>query len=147
MKNSAQVFPHIVHQPHYKKLVQQQCIDTIKTLLPPHIQTMVSAAYLKQKVLYFVLNHPGAKQEFDIIIASIKAPLKQYPPAKCKDFIFEDIRAYVSHKPTLNVTDIQRETEAPYEERAEGEFENNVKDERLHAIIEKIRESIHDHHD
>ncbi len=144
MKNSAQVLSHIVNQPQYKKLAQHQCIDTIKALLPPHLQTMVSFAYVKHKVLYFVLSHPGAKQEFDIIIASIKTPLKLHPPQKCQELDFEDIRAYVSHKPVRKVTEVKKETSAPYQERAAGDFENSVKNEKLHNIIEKIRASIHD---
>ena len=144
MKNSAQVLSHIVHQPQYKKLTQHQCINAIKALLPPHLQTMVSFAYVKHKVLYFVLTHPGAKQEFDIIIASIKTPLKQYPPQKCQEMDFDDIRAYVSHKPLTKMTEVKKETVPLYEERSSGDFENSVKDERLHNIIEKIRASIHD---
>ncbi len=144
MKNSAQVLSHIVHQPQYKKLAQHQCIDAIKTLLPPHLQTMVSFAYVKHKVLYFVLSHPGAKQEFDIIIASIKTPLKLYPPQKCQELDFDDIRAYVSHKPVSPASETTKETVPLYEERANGDFENPVKDQRLHNIIEKIRTSIHD---
>ncbi len=144
MKNSAQVLSHIVHQPQYKKLTQHQCINAIKALLPPHLQTMVSFAYVKHKVLYFVLTHPGAKQEFDIIIASIKTPLKQYPPQKCQEMDFDDIRAYVSHKPLTKMTEVKKETVPLYEERSSGDFNNSVKDERLHNIIEKIRTSIHD---
>jgi len=142
MKNSAQVLSHIVHQPQYKKLVQHQCINAIKALLPPHLQTMVSFAYVKHKVLYFVLTHPGAKQEFDIIIASIKTPLKQYPPPKCQEMDFEDIRAYVSHKPLSKESSYTKETVPYYEERSNGSFNNSVKDEKLHNIIEKIRKVI-----
>ncbi len=105
---------------------------------------MVSFAYLKHKVLYFVLNHPGAKQEFDIIIASIKTPLKQHPPQKCKHLEFEDIRAYVSHKPVQETTEPKHETAPTYEERATGNFDNPATDPKLHEIIEKIRTVIHD---
>ena len=142
MKNSAQVLSHIVHQPQYKKLSQHQCINAIKALLPPHLQTMVSFAYVKHKVLYFVLTHPGAKQEFDIIIASIKTPLKQYPPQKCQEMDFEDIRAYVSHKPIQPQSSVTKETVPYYKEQSDGSFNNNVKDERLHKVIEKIRKAI-----
>jgi hypothetical protein len=146
MKNSAQVLSHIVNQPHYKKLAQHRCIDTIRTLFPPHLQQMIQFAYLKHKVLYFVLNHPGAKQEFDIIIASIKTPLKLHPPQKCKELEFEDLRAYVSHKPPVKETESRRESVPFYIERSNGTFENPTEDERLHNIIEKIRSSIHDKH-
>ncbi len=142
MKNSAQVLSHIVNQPQYKKLAQHQCIDTIKTLLPPHLQSMISFAYVKHKVLYFVLSHPGAKQEFDLIIASIKTPLKLYPPQKCQELEFDDIRAYVSHKPLQKESPLKRETVPMYTEQSDGSFENNVEDEKLHKIIEKIRRAI-----
>ena len=142
MKNSAQVLSHIVHQPQYKKLVQHQCINAVKALLPPHLQTMVSFAYVKHKVLYFVLTHPGAKQEFDIIIASIKTPLKQYPPQKCQEMDFEDIRAYVSHKPIQKESSHTKETIPYYTEQSNGSFDNSVKDEKLHKVIEKIRKAI-----
>ena len=147
MKNSAQVLAHIVHQPHYKKLVQHQCIDAVQALFPPHLQTMVNFAYVKHKVLYFVLSHPGAKQEFDIIISSIKTPLKLYPPATCEGLVFDDIRAYVSHKPLPKESSFKRETEPFYEEQSSGDFENHVEDETLHSIIEKIRSSIKNSHD
>ena len=142
MKNSAQVLSHIVHQPQYKKLVQHQCIDAVKALLPPHLQTMVRFAYVKHKVLYFVLSHPGAKQEFDIIITAIKTPLKRYPPQKCSEMSFEDIRAYVSHAPQETQTEFERHSEPLYEERASGDFSNPVTDEKLHRVIEKIRNTI-----
>lgn len=103
---------------------------------------MVSFAYVKHKVLYFVLSHPGAKQEFDIIITSIKTPLKLHPPLKCKEMEFEDIRAYVSHKPVQTEPDFTRETAPMYTEQSTGSFSNPVKDEKLHTIIEKIREVI-----
>ena len=110
--------------------------------MPPHLQTMVSFAYVKHKVLYFVLTHPGAKQEFDIIIASIKTPLKQYPPPKCQEMDFDDIRAYVSHKPLPKESSNTKETVPYYKEQSDGSFINSVKDEKLHNIIEKIRKVI-----
>ncbi len=142
MKNSAQVLSHIVNQPQYKKLAQHQCIAAIRSLLPPHLQAMVAFAYVKHKVLYFVLSHPGAKQEFDIIIASIKTPLKLHPPQKCRELDFDDIRAYVSHKPLQKEAVFERETVPLYHEQSDGSFENSVKDEKLHDIIEKIRKAI-----
>ncbi len=146
MKNSAQVLSHIVNQPQYKKLFQHQCLDAIKSLMPPHLQNMVSFAYVKHKVLYFVLNHPGAKQEFDIIISSIKTPLRLYPPEKCKEMVFEDIRAYVSHTPPVKINDIQIDHEVTYEERATGTFSNTIKNEKLHKLFEKIRQEIENTH-
>ena len=144
MKNSAQVLLHLVNQPQYKKLEQQQCISTIQGLFPPHLQNLVLFAYVRHKVLYFVFSHPGAKQEFDIIISSIKTPLKLYPPSECQGLEFEDIVAYVSHKPINKMATQTRQTVSDYEELSKGEFINNVDDKKLHKIIEDIRKSIQD---
>ena len=144
MKNSAQVLSHLVNQPQYKKLEQQQCINTIKGLFPPHLQNLVLFAYVKHKVLYFVFSHPGAKQEFNIIISSIKTPLKLYPPPQCQELKFEDIAAYVSHKPIKKESTETRKTVSDYEELSTGDFVNNVNDPKLHKIIEDIRKSIQD---
>ena len=147
MKNSVQVLTHLVTQPQYKKLAQQKCIDTILELFAPHLREMVVYAYFRKSTLYFVLNHPGAKQEFDFKIQSIKTPLKNYPPLPCQEFELQNIRTYVSHEPPKKESSEEIKVENLYEERAEGHFENSVKDEKLHKIIEKIRTSIHDNKD
>lgn len=142
MKNCAQILSHLQHQPQFSKLAQFTCIKTVQNLFPPHLQRMIRYGYIRNGVLFFVFSHPGAKQEFDIIIDSIKTPLKLYPPASCEGSTFSDIRAFVSHKPPVRLK-TKRRTEVLYKERAKGTFTNSTTSERLHKIIEKIRQSIH----
>lgn len=103
---------------------------------------MVRYGYVRNGILFFVLSHPGAKQEFDIIIDSIKTPLKAYPPPPCRNVPFNDIRAFVSHKRHVGLK-TEKRTEVLYKERSNGSFDNPTTDEKLHKIIEEIRRLIH----
>jgi len=142
MKNSAQILSHLRHQPQFLKLAQHECIQSVQKLFPPHLQRMIRFAYIRNQILFFVFNHPGAKQEFDIIIDSIKTPLKTYPPKTCEKSPFDDIRAFVTHQRSVATTE-DKTSEMSYKERSSGSFSNPASSERLYKIIEKIRESIH----
>ena len=143
MKNSSQILSKLQHQPQFSKLAQFTCLDRIQSLFPPHLQRLVAYSYLRNHIIYFVLKHPGAKQEFDIIIESIKTPLKQITPPECQGLEFFDIRAYVSHKQAC-VPSLVRDTIPHYTERSNAKFINIVTSEKLHALFEKIRKTIHD---
>jgi len=60
-------------------------------------------------------------------------------------FPFElfDIRAFVSHKKPLTFSPVTSHEEH-YDERSRGSFENTVKNEKLHHIIEEIRQIINE---
>jgi hypothetical protein len=60
---------------------------------------MIKFAYIKNETLYFVLNHPAGKQEFDNNIESIKSALNFHMPQECEHSSFEDIKAFVTHTP------------------------------------------------
>lgn len=141
MKNSKQLVSHLRSQSAFAHLGMQPCIDAVKELLPPRLHRFILFGYIKHNILFFALNHPGAKQEFDNIISSIKTPLKQMPPLKCKNFEIFDVRAFVSHKKTLKFSQHKEEM---YEERAHGEFKNELHDEKLHAMFEEIRDIINE---
>ena len=146
MKNSTQILSHLQHRPQFARLTHYACIRSVQRLFPPHLQRMIRFAYIRNEILFFVFNHPGAKQEFDIIIDSIKTPLKRYPPQTCDASTFTDIRAFVTHKQQISPT-FERSTELDYEERSHGTFSNHSTNQKVHDIIEKIRHTIHDRTD
>ncbi|MBA1432310.1 MAG: hypothetical protein FAF04_01645 [Epsilonproteobacteria bacterium] len=143
MKNAYDIIHSIQNRPQFSKLSRYKCIDTIRSSFSRPLQKMIKFAYIKNDTLFFVLNHPGAKQEFDNNIQSIKSALKFVQPKECQEFSITDIKAFVSH--TLN-----RQTEqtiAPklpqtYPERATGSFEITTKDENLRNLLESIRSLI-----
>ena len=150
MKNASHILASLRQKPTFSKLARHECIRRIQGLFPPHLQRLIRYGYFHNGILYFVLSHPGAKQEFDNIIASIKAPLRQYTPPECRQNVPEDIRAFVTHQRstgTPSETGLQRHSEALYAERAEGRFENTASHPELHRLIERIREHIHDRTD
>jgi len=141
MKNSKQLVSHLRSQSAFVPLNNQACINSVKELLPPRLHRFILFGYIRHNIVFFALNHPGAKQEFDNIINSIKAPLRKIPPQTCKNFEIYDIRAFVSHKKTIKYSVIEPLNE-PYEERAQANFDNEIEDEKLHKVFEEIRDII-----
>ena len=106
---------------------------------------MIRYGYIRNNTLFFVFTHPGAKQEFDIIAESIRRPLKEHPPAACRNCSFDTVKGFVSHRPPAapSAPAAAKAQQLLYRERASGRFTNNVSSAKLHAMIEKIRAIIH----
>jgi hypothetical protein len=143
MKNSNQLVSHLRSQSAFAPLNNLSCINAVKELLPQRLHRFILFGYIRHNILFFALNHPGAKQEFDNIINSIKTPLKKMPPLSCKNHEIYDIRAFVSHKKHLSFTQAPPK-EVLYEERAQGKFTNEIQNEKLHSIMEEIRQIINE---
>ncbi len=141
MKNSKQLVSHLRSQSAFAPLSNIACINAVKDLLPERLHKFILFGYIRHSILFFALNHPGAKQEFDNIINSIKTPLKKIPPLACKKFEITDVRAFVSHKKSLNFTSAEPEA-VHYPERSSAAFENTVEDKKLHEVMEEIRDII-----
>jgi len=150
MKNASHILASLRQKPSFSKLARYECIRRIAGLFPPHLQRLIRYGYFRNDILFFVLSHPGAKQEFDNIIASIKAPLKQYAPPECRETLPDDIRAYATHRAGGQETQagaFERRSDALYAERADGRFLNAARHPELHRLLERIREHIHDRTD
>ncbi len=143
MKKASHILASLRKKPQFSKLARLACIERIRALFPPRLQKMIRYGYFHNGKLFFVLNHPGAKQEFDIITASIKGPLKHYMPPECADTPFDDIRAFAVHRPQQRPeASERRRSEVYYRERAHGTFDNPVEHPQLHELIERIRRHV-----
>lgn len=142
MKNASQIINSIQSKPQFSKLSKYKCINTIQAVFSPALQKMIKFAYIKNDTLFFVLNHPGAKQEFDNNIQSIKSALKYHTPDECSDIVINDIKAFVTHTPTKTTTIQIKTKELKYVERASGDFTVDIKDEKLNKLIRSIQEII-----
>ena len=143
MKNSEQLISHFRSQSAFAPLKNLACINAVKELLPSRLHKFILFGYIRHNTIFFALNHPGAKQEFDNIINSIKTPLRNIPPLACKNTEIYDVRAFVSHKKPLKFSQATPK-EILYDERSQGEFENSIGDEKLHNMFEEIRGIIKD---
>jgi len=105
---------------------------------------MINFAYIKNRTLFFVFNHPVGKQEFDNSIQSIKSALKFYMPEECKECeeaLFDDIKAFVTHTPKKS-KDEAKEIKVLYKERSSGNFEINIKETKLRELVMSIQKII-----
>ncbi|MFT7860510.1 MAG: hypothetical protein ABXS93_06205 [Sulfurimonas sp.] len=140
MKNANDIIKTLQNQPQFSKLSHFHCIKKIQSLFTLPLQKMVKFAYIKNQTLFFVLNHPGAKQEFDNNIESIKSALKFVTPDECKEFSINDIKAFVTHTPTLKqkAPQAKGDTAPSYRERASGEITVQITDEKLNTLVKSI---------
>ena len=147
MKNASQIINIIQNKPQFSKLSKVKCIKKIQSLLVLPVQKMINFSYFKGNTLFFVFNHPAGKQEFDNNIQSIKSALNFHMPLECKECeesLFEDIKAFVTHTPKKPNIDPEIKPMDTYEERASGDFEISIKDEKLNKLVKSIRDIIKD---
>lgn len=137
MKNVSEILKNLQSQPQFSKLSHFGCIKKITSLFSPPLQKMVKFAYIKNETLFFVLNHPGAKQEFDNNIQSIKSALNYITPPECQETNFKNIKAFVTHTP-LRQSPKPKSTKEHYKERASGTLEVNIQDEKLNKLVQSI---------
>jgi hypothetical protein len=142
MKSASDILKSIQNKPQFSKLSTYDCIKQIKNSFSQPLQKMIKFAYIKNETLFFVLNHPGAKQEFDNSIQSIKSALKYVKPKACQEHSFTDIKAFVSH--TLSHTKEKNKTQMAdtYKERALGNFTIVTQNQDLKNIFLEIQKII-----
>jgi len=143
MKNASDILNSLQNKPQFSKLSHYKCINKIQSLFSAPLQRMIKFAYIKNATLFFVLNHPGAKQEFDNNIQSIKSALKFYNPEECEENSVKDIKAFVTHTPSKVLTQPKHQVQR-YTERSKGEFEINIQNEQLRSLVQSIQTIIKD---
>jgi len=144
MKNAGQIINSIQSRPQFSKLSHYKCMKIVQSMFTPPIQKMINFYYIKNRTLFFVFNHPVGKQEFDNSIQSIKSALKFHKPLECTENgenLFDDIKAFVTHTPKKAQEEPQEQIQS-YTERSDGNFEINIKDEKLNLLIRSIQEII-----
>lgn len=146
MKNASQIISSIQSKPQFSKLSYYKCIDIVQSMFTPPVQKMINFAYIKNKTLFFVFNHPVGKQEFDNNIQSIKSALNFHIPdecMECEERLFDDIKAFVTHTPKKPIqAGEQKESRETYKERASGNIHVDIKDEKLNSLVRSIQKII-----
>jgi len=148
MKNANQILNSIQNKPQFSNLSKHKCINKIQSLFMPTFQRFVKFAYIKNNILFFVLTHNAGKQEFDNNIQNIKSALNFHMPKECEGNNIQDIKAFVSHT-IKNKKDpqVKKALKQTYPERAKGEFDIDIKDKKLNALIKSIQTIIKEKHE
>ncbi len=124
-----------------KNFLEQQCFNRLLKALPHTTRQMVSHIYRRDRVLYFVLTHPGYQIEFNYskkLINDILNRLKEID-GRCKALQIDEIKAYAKFIPQTKPKKRGLQT---YKERASGEFEIETKNPDIEEIFQKIKEAI-----
>ncbi len=138
MKNASQIITSIQNKPQFSKLSKYKCIKRIESTFIPALQKMIKFSYIKNDTLFFVLSHPAGKQEIDNNIQNIKSALKFHMPQECSDTVINDIKAFVTHTPVKKAVPAQKQ-DITYKERATGDFNINIHDEKLNSLVKSIQ--------
>ena len=143
MKNATQIITSLQNKPQFSKLSKFKCITRIQSMFMPSFSRFVKFSYFKNNTLFFVLNHNAGKQEFDNNIQNIKSALNFFTPEECRDICIDEIKAFVTHTPIAKaqkkMIKVQR-----YKERATGEVEVTIHDEKLNTLVRSIQQIIKD---
>ncbi len=141
MKTAKSIIEHLKRHPQNSKVLEIACYEKVKALLPPHLAKAILFIYKKNHTLYFVLNHPGMKMEFNYkhtLIKNLLNKLKDFDE-NCKELAITEVKSFVSNKIPL-----KKEPETPpikryFTEKSTGTFENKAQNEELNAIFEEIK--------
>ena len=145
MKNASQILNFIQSKPQFSKLSYYKCINIVQSMFTSPVQKMINFAYIKNKTLFFVFNHPVGKQEFDNNIQSIKSALNFHTPDECMEFdkkLFDNIKAFVTHTPKKAIQVENENKPKTYKERATGSLHVEIHDEKLNKLVKSIQDII-----
>jgi len=142
MKNIDIILEHLLSDPLYSKLNQQECFTLIKKSLPKPLQKGILFMYVKDETLFIALRHPAHKMEFDYKLSLVKNLLSSLPPLQdsCKDYNIKKIKTFVSKftkKPEPKIDTVPR-----YKELSTSSFEIRAKDDDIKDKFEDIKREI-----
>ncbi len=147
MKKSSSIITHIKNHSFYSKIKNIECFNKLKSLLPPRLSNAILFIYIKNKTLFFVLNHPGFKMEFYYNVNLIKRLLKELKKVDlfCKEIEIENIKVFVSNKAVQNDEEEKIKSNITYNEKAIGNFDIKTDNEKLKNIFKNIQTIIKNH--
>ncbi len=144
MKKANQIISHLKSQPYLKNLKQLDCYNEMLLLLPKSLSKHVRFIYHKNDTLFFVLEHPSIKMEFNYkrnLIKSILNKFVEFHP-ECSFMANKEIKAFVTNKPKQNYYNFLTDRKVLYKERSSAKFKNFAEDKELKKLFEAIRETI-----
>jgi hypothetical protein len=143
MKQAKFIISQLTSQPSLKKLEQIASYKKLLALLPSAYQNAVRFMYNKNDTLFFALEHPSFKMEFNYKKALIKNLLKELikKDKSCVCIDAEELSFFITNKPSKDAkTPLKHQN--IYKEKSLGAFENNVQDKKLNLLFEQIREIV-----
>ncbi len=144
MKKASYIISHLKTKPYLKNLQRVDCYNQLLSLLPKSLRDNTSFLYQRNDTLFFVLNHPGIKMEFNYKSNLIKSILKKLIVVnpECIFMKTSHIKAFVTNKTEIKRIKNSKNKRLRYKESSNGKFNNEAKNTDLHDILEEIRTHI-----
>ncbi len=149
MKNVQDIITTIQYKPQFKKLLHNKCIDKLMSTILPALKRSVKHGYIHKKILFITITAALNKYDKDNIINTIKMVLnspmilQSERFMECNDIEIEDVIVYVDHKPKVPLNLHKTQThKLKYFERASGDIEIKVHDEKLKELMQSIQDII-----
>jgi len=144
MKKANYIISHLKTKPYLKNLQHVDCYNQLLSILPKSLSENTRFIYQKNDTLFFVLNHPGIKMEFNYKSNLIKSILKKLIAVnpKCIFMKSTQIKAFVTNKTEIKEINDSKNKNLRYRENSSGKFKNRVKNREIYDILEKIRSQV-----
>jgi hypothetical protein len=144
MKNASVILSHLVSQPQFKVLKQQECYRKFISLLGSKWQKAIAFVYIRNHTLFVAVTHPGFKMELHYNRDLLKSVLTQLAShtRECAMLQAEEVVVFHSKYRSIVKEEREEETVPYYNELASDSFEILSDDRELKARFEKIKESI-----
>jgi len=144
MKNASIILSHLVNQPQFKVLKQQECYRKFISFLGTKWQKAIAFVYIRNNTLFVAVTHPGFKMELHYNRDLLKSVLTQLAShdSECAMLHADEVVIFHSKYRSIVKEEKEEETIPYYNELANDTFEIMCEDEELKARFEKIKESI-----
>ena len=149
MKNANQIISYLQSKPQFSKLVEYRCINRLKSSLLLSIQNYIKKGYIKNNKLFFILkaklNRHDEEKTIEMLKTILNSPmiLKSEKFLECENIKIDDVVFYVDNKPQSKSTlhEVKTHTQT-YPERASGDIDVDIKDEKLNSLVQSIQKII-----
>ena len=140
MKNVKSILNHIF--PTSKKIEEHRCFSKILSLFPKNLKEHTIFCFKRDKTLFFVIDHPAIKMEFNYNQKLINELLNiaKKNVKECKDLDITGYKAFISNKISQKKSPIKKNQ--TYKEKSKGEFEVLTRNEEIKEILENIKKRI-----
>ncbi|MCV6607604.1 MAG: hypothetical protein OIF32_05285 [Campylobacterales bacterium] len=139
MKNAKSIVSHTL-KPFEPKLNKMKCQRKIFDMLPKSVNNWINYFYIRDDILYVAVYSQAFKADLvhkkDMLIEF--ANMLRTHDTNCIDLTFSYVNVFVSREKR----EVEKQQVVVYEERADGEFENLAKNEKIHQVLEEIRQVI-----
>ena len=140
MKNIKSILNHTF--PKNSKLDEHRCFNKILSLFPQNLKKHILFCYKRDKTLFFVLDHPAIKMEFNYNQKLINELLNlaKTKIEECKEIKFNSFKTFISNKTLPKKVETKKID--TYFEKSNGNFSIYSENSEIRSIFEKIRDKI-----